>query len=211
MLPAPCRMKTCSSSNVLRARRPGACGGQFTANTMACVSEAIGLALPHSAGAPAPYETRDEYAVASGKAVMELIKTQLRPRDIVTRKAFEKRRGHCGGDRRLDQCGPASAGHGGRGGDRLRPHGCLRDLPQDALHRRPQAGREVCRQGYVRRRRRRSGHQGAARRRLHAWRLHDGHGQYPGRELCRRETARGAGTLCDRSPTRSRPRAASSA
>jgi len=67
----------------------GACGGQFTANTMACVSEAIGLALPHSAGAPAPYETRDEYAVASGKAVMELIKTQLRPRDIVTRKAFE--------------------------------------------------------------------------------------------------------------------------
>ncbi|MBT6404010.1 MAG: dihydroxy-acid dehydratase [Rhodospirillaceae bacterium] len=67
----------------------GACGGQFTANTMACVSEAIGLALPHSAGAPAPYESRDEYAVASGKAVMDLIKTQLRPRDIVTRKAFE--------------------------------------------------------------------------------------------------------------------------
>jgi dihydroxy-acid dehydratase len=67
----------------------GACGGQFTANTMACVSEAIGLALPHSAGAPAPYETRDEYAVASGKAVMELIKTQLRPRDIVTRKSLE--------------------------------------------------------------------------------------------------------------------------
>ncbi len=67
----------------------GACGGQFTANTMACVSEAIGLALPHSAGAPAVYETRDDYAVASGKAVMELIKTQLRPRDIVTRKAFE--------------------------------------------------------------------------------------------------------------------------
>lgn len=67
----------------------GACGGQFTANTMACVSEAIGLALPGSAGAPAPYETRDDYAVASGKAVMELIKTQLRPRDIVTRKSLE--------------------------------------------------------------------------------------------------------------------------
>ena len=67
----------------------GACGGQFTANTMACVSEAIGLALPGSAGAPAPYESRDDYAVASGKAVMELIKTQLRPRDIVTRKSFE--------------------------------------------------------------------------------------------------------------------------
>ena len=67
----------------------GACGGQFTANTMACVSEAIGLALPHSAGAPAIYENRDEYAVASGRAVMELIKSQLRPRDIATRKAFE--------------------------------------------------------------------------------------------------------------------------
>ncbi len=67
----------------------GACGGQFTANTMACVSEAIGLALPNSAGAPAPYESRDEYAAASGKTVMELIKNNLRPRDIVTRKSFE--------------------------------------------------------------------------------------------------------------------------
>ncbi|UTW50434.1 dihydroxy-acid dehydratase [bacterium SCSIO 12827] len=67
----------------------GSCGGQFTANTMACVSEAIGLALPGSAGAPAPYETRDEYAVASGKAVMDLIEKNLRPRDIVTRKSFE--------------------------------------------------------------------------------------------------------------------------
>ena len=67
----------------------GACGGQFTANTMACVSEAIGLALPGSAGAPAPYESRDEYAVASGEAVMRLIRDNLRPRDILTRKAFE--------------------------------------------------------------------------------------------------------------------------
>ncbi len=67
----------------------GACGGQFTANTMACVSEAIGLALPGSAGAPAPYTTRDEYAAASGKAVMELIKLGIRPRDIVTRKSLE--------------------------------------------------------------------------------------------------------------------------
>ncbi len=67
----------------------GACGGQFTANTMACVSEAIGLALPNSAGAPAPYLNRDEYAVASGEAVMSLVASQLRPRDIVTRKALE--------------------------------------------------------------------------------------------------------------------------
>ncbi len=67
----------------------GACGGQFTANTMACVSEAIGLALPNSAGAPAPYESRDAYAEASGRAVMELIAKNIRPRDIVTRKSLE--------------------------------------------------------------------------------------------------------------------------
>jgi len=67
----------------------GSCGGQFTANTMACVSEAMGLALPGSAGAPAPYESRDAYAEASGQAVMRLIETNLRPRDIVTRKALE--------------------------------------------------------------------------------------------------------------------------
>ncbi|MSO64945.1 MAG: dihydroxy-acid dehydratase [Alphaproteobacteria bacterium] len=67
----------------------GSCGGQFTANTMACVSEAIGLALPGSSGAPAPYESRDEFAEASGDAVMNLLQLNLRPRDIVTRKALE--------------------------------------------------------------------------------------------------------------------------
>ncbi len=67
----------------------GACGGQFTANTMACVSEAIGLALPYSAGTPAPYEQRDKYALQSGKTVMNLLKKNIRPRDIVTRKSLE--------------------------------------------------------------------------------------------------------------------------
>jgi dihydroxy-acid dehydratase len=67
----------------------GSCGGQFTANTMACVSEAIGLALPGSAGAPAPFESRDAYALESGKTVMRLIADGIRPRDICTRKAFE--------------------------------------------------------------------------------------------------------------------------
>jgi dihydroxy-acid dehydratase len=67
----------------------GACGGQFTANTMATVSEAIGLALPGSAGAPAPYEDRDRWAVESGRAVMNLIEKRIRPRDIVTPKALE--------------------------------------------------------------------------------------------------------------------------
>jgi dihydroxy-acid dehydratase len=67
----------------------GACGGQFTANTMAMVSEAIGLALPGSAGSPAPYEERDRFAVESGRAVMALLESRLRPRDIVTREALE--------------------------------------------------------------------------------------------------------------------------
>jgi dihydroxy-acid dehydratase len=67
----------------------GACGGQFTANTMATVSEAIGLALPGSGGVPAPYEERDRFAVLSGQAVMNLLEKKIRPRDICTLKAFE--------------------------------------------------------------------------------------------------------------------------
>ncbi len=68
----------------------GACGGQFTANTMACVGEAIGLSLPGSNGAPAPYQqTRDDIARAAGAAVMSLLASNIRPRDICTRKAFE--------------------------------------------------------------------------------------------------------------------------
>ena len=67
----------------------GACGGQFTANTMACVSEAIGLALPFSAGPPAEVTSRDDYALKAGEAVMALLAKNLRPRDICTREAFE--------------------------------------------------------------------------------------------------------------------------
>ena len=67
----------------------GACGGQFTANTMACVAEAIGLSLPNSNMMPAPYRGRDEIAHAAGRQVMELLRRNLRPRDICTREAFE--------------------------------------------------------------------------------------------------------------------------
>ena len=67
----------------------GACGAQFTANTMATVSEAIGLALPYSAGAPAPYEIRDKFCMLAGEMIMDLIVKNIRPRDIVTRKALE--------------------------------------------------------------------------------------------------------------------------
>jgi dihydroxy-acid dehydratase len=67
----------------------GACGAQFTANTMATVAEAIGLALPYSSGAPAPYELRDALCMSAGEQILDLIKSGLRPRDIVTRKALE--------------------------------------------------------------------------------------------------------------------------
>ncbi|WP_435417449.1 dihydroxy-acid dehydratase [Parerythrobacter aurantius] len=67
----------------------GACGGQFTANTMACVGEAIGLSLPNSNMAPAPYRSREEIAVAAGRQVMTLLERNLRPRDICTKAAFQ--------------------------------------------------------------------------------------------------------------------------
>jgi dihydroxy-acid dehydratase len=67
----------------------GACGGQFTANTMACVAEAIGLALPYSSGPPAVILERDDFALMAGRTVMKLLEMNLRPRDIVTRKSFE--------------------------------------------------------------------------------------------------------------------------
>ena len=67
----------------------GACGGQYTANTMACVGEAIGLSLPNSNMMPAPYESRADIAIAAGEQVMELLARNLRPRDICTRQAFE--------------------------------------------------------------------------------------------------------------------------
>ncbi len=67
----------------------GACGGQYTANTMACVGEAIGLSLPNSNMVPAPYSSREQIAHAAGVQVMELLARNIRPRDICTRDAFE--------------------------------------------------------------------------------------------------------------------------
>lgn len=84
-----CSLKDLHELEAVACPSDGACGAQYTANTMACVSEAIGLALPGSSAAPAPYELRDAYARASGRAVMELIKKGIRPRDIVTREALE--------------------------------------------------------------------------------------------------------------------------
>jgi dihydroxy-acid dehydratase len=67
----------------------GSCAGMFTANTMASISEAIGMALPGSASAPAVDRRRDDYAYESGLAVVRLLELDLRPRRILTKEAFE--------------------------------------------------------------------------------------------------------------------------
>ena len=131
----------------------GACGGQFTANTMAMVSEAIGLALPGSAGAPAPYEERDRWAVESGRAVMALLAANIRPRDIVTRRALENAAvvvGATGGSTNAALHLPAMAHEAGM---RLHHAGRGRNHAAHALHRRPQAGRPLRGAGRAPRRR----------------------------------------------------------
>ena len=84
-----CPLKELTALEKVACPGHGACGGQFTANTMACVGEAIGLSLPNSNMAPAPYNSREEIAVAAGRQVMALLERNLRPRDICTRAAFE--------------------------------------------------------------------------------------------------------------------------
>ncbi len=88
----------------------GACGAQFTANTMATVSEAIGLALPYSAGAPAPYEIRDKFCMIAGEQVIGLIKMRHPSARYRDPQGAGECRGRGGGLRRLDQCGAAPAG-----------------------------------------------------------------------------------------------------
>lgn len=84
-----CPLKELTALEKVACPGHGACGGQFTANTMACVGEAIGLSLPHSNMVPAPYKSREEIAIAAGRQVMALLARNLRPRDICTRAAFE--------------------------------------------------------------------------------------------------------------------------
>ena len=84
-----CALKDLTALEKVACPGHGACGGQFTANTMACVGEAIGLSLPNSNMTPAPYKSREEIALAAGRQVMALLERNLRPRDICTRAAFE--------------------------------------------------------------------------------------------------------------------------
>lgn len=83
-----CPLKDLTALEKVACPGHGACGGQFTANTMACVGEAMGLSLPNSNMVPAPYKSREEIAIAAGVQVMELLEKNIRPRDIATRAAF---------------------------------------------------------------------------------------------------------------------------
>jgi dihydroxy-acid dehydratase len=83
-----CPLSRLSALEKVACPGQGACGGQFTANTMACVGEAIGLSLPHSNMAPAAYGSRGDIAIAAGRQIMNLIEHNIRPRDICTREAF---------------------------------------------------------------------------------------------------------------------------
>lgn len=84
-----CPLKDLTALERVACPGHGACGGQFTANTMACVGEAIGLSLPNSNMAPAPYRSREEIAIGAGKQIMYLLEHNIRPRDICTKAAFE--------------------------------------------------------------------------------------------------------------------------
>ena len=84
-----CPLKDLTALEKVACPGHGACGGQYTANTMACVGEAIGLSLPNSNMVPAPYKSREDVARAAGRQVMELLARNIRPRDICTRAAFE--------------------------------------------------------------------------------------------------------------------------
>jgi dihydroxy-acid dehydratase len=85
------KMPACDLDELERHACPGAgaCGGQFTANTMACVAESMGLALPYFSSPPAVMLARDDFALKAWQAVMDLLAKNIRPRDIATRKAFE--------------------------------------------------------------------------------------------------------------------------
>ena len=151
----------------------GACGAQFTANTMATVSEAIGLALPYSAGAPAPYEIRDKFCMTRRRDGDGTHRQEYPPARHRHPQGAGKRRGGRGRLRRFHQCGAASAGDRARMRHRVHAVRRRRNLQKDTLYRGFETGRPLCRQGHVRSWRHSAADEDAARPWLPARRLHD--------------------------------------
>src|SRR6186713_1647507 len=175
----------------------GACGAQFTANTMATVSEAIGLALPYSAGAPAPYEIRDAFCMTAGEQIVELIKANLRPRDIVTRKALENAAAvvsASGGSTNAALHLPAIAHECGISFDLFDVAEIFKKTP----YVRFETGRPLCRQGYVRSWRRAAFDENPSRSRIPARRLPHGNRAHHRRKSQEREMESGSGRRASR-------------
>ncbi len=181
--PATCRTPNCTSWNASPAPSAGACGGQFTANTMA-----MRLRGDRPGAAPArPARRRPTRTATAGRssparAVMALLDSTAAPaRHLHARGVRERRRGG-GRHRRLDQRRPASAGDGARGRHPLHHGRRGRDHAPHAVHRRPQARRQIRGARRAQDRRHPGAAEGAARRRPAARRLHDRHRQDAGRE-----------------------------
>ena len=189
----------------------GACGAQFTANTMATVSEAIGLALPYSAGAPAPYEIRDKFCMLAGEMIMESDRQEHPAARHRHPQGAGERRGGGRRDRRLDQCRAASAGDRQRMRHRVRSVRRRRGLQKDALYRGFETGRPLCRQRHVRSWRRSAADEDAARPWLLPWRLPHRHRPHDCRESQVGEVERTIRTSFVRPTSRSWRPAASSA
>ena len=193
-----CRTRNCTSSNAPPARRPARAAGCSPPTRWPASRRRSGLALPGSAGAPAPYDSRDAYAEASGQAVMELLRRNIRPRDIVTRKAIENAAtvvAAAGGSTNGGLHLPAIANEAGIDFD-------LHDFGE-ILKRTPyigdlKPGGRYVDEGPVRRRRRAGADEGVARRRLSARRLPDRHRQDDRREPEGMSSSRPARTWCGR-------------
>ena len=207
---AKCRTRTLLELEQNACPSAGACGAQFTANTMATVSEAIGLALPYSAGAPAPYEMRDRFCMLAGEMIMELIVKNIRPARHRHPQGAGKCRRRRVGHRRFHQCCAASAGDRARMRYRVHAVRRRRNLQKDTLYRRFETGWPLCRQGYVRSWRRADSDEDHARPRLSARRLPDRHRPHDCRKSGKREVRIRTRTWCARPTSRcSRPAASS--
>ncbi len=146
----------------------GACGGMYTANTMASVAEALGMSLPGSAAPPAVDRRRDGFARRSGEAVVDLLREGITARQILTKRGVRERDRRRHGARRFHQRGPPPAGDRARGRGRPDPRRLQPHRREGPAPRRPQAVRPVRDERRRQGRRHPRGHEGAARRRADA-------------------------------------------
>ncbi len=168
----------------------GACAGQFTANTLGMVSEAMGLTIPNVSMIPGVYAERAQVSRRAGRLIMEMLEQGgPLPREIVTPEGARERRSHRCRDGRFDQCGLAFAGACERGGHCLHDRRRRRGLRQDAADRKSAAGRQVHGEGRLRYRRCGRRHPRVDPQRAYRRQLPDGDGPDPRRGIRRSKRA----------------------